>query len=195
MAHSTKLLFFAGSARAGSYNKKLARLAEQIALANGIPSAFADLGDYPLPIYDGDLEAADGPPENARKLKALMGVHTGIMIVAPEYNAGMTPLLKNTIDWVSRVRDEGEGPLQVFKTRVFALAAASPGGFGGMRGLIATRQTLELGLGAIVLPDQLTIPRAADAFDEAGHLKDAGQQAALKALIEKLARAAKALHG
>jgi NAD(P)H-dependent FMN reductase len=195
MPHTTKLLFFAGSARAGSLNKRLALLAEQIAIANGIPSAFADLGDYPMPIYDGDLEAAEGPPENARKLKALMGVHSGIFIVAPEYNAGITPLLKNTLDWISRVRDEGEPPLQVFRTRVFALASASPGGFGGIRGLVATRQTLELGLGALVLPDQLAIPRATDAFDTDGHLKDKGQQEALKGLIETLARAAKALHG
>ena len=195
MPQSTKLLFLPGSAREGSFNKKLARLAEQIALANGIASAIADLGDYPMPIYDGDLEAKAGPPDNARKLKALMSVHTGILIVAPEYNAGVTPLLKNAIDWVSRVRDEGEAPLTVFKTRVFALASASPGALGGLRGLTAMRQTLELGLGALVLPDQIAVPRANEAFDDQGHLKDKALQTALKGLIEKLARAARVLHG
>ena len=195
MPQSTKLLFLPGSAREGSFNKKLARLAEQIALANGIASAFADLGDYPMPIYDGDLEAKSGPPDNARKLKALMSVHTGIMIVSPDYNAGVSPLLKNAIDWVSRVRDEGEEPLAVFKTRVFALASASTGGQGGLRGLTPMRQTLELGLGALVLPDQVAVPRANDAFDDQGHLKDKALQTALKGLIEKLARAARVLHG
>src|SRR5690606_4141765 len=119
MPQSQKLLFFAGSAREGSYNKKLARLAAHIAEVNGIAATFADLGDYPMPIYDRDLELDGGVPENARKLKALMQVHGGVLIAAPEYNASITPLLKNTLDWVSRVRPEGEPPRQVFKTRVF----------------------------------------------------------------------------
>lgn len=195
MPHTTKLLFFAGSAREGSLNKKLARLAAEIAGANGIPATLADLGDYPMPIYDGDREARESVPENARKLKALMEVHPGVFIVSPEYNAGITPLLKNAIDWVSRIKDEGEIPLQVFKTRVFALASASPGVFGGLRSLIVTRQVLQLGVGALVLPDQVAVSRAAEAFDENGHLKDKAQQEALKGLIEKLARAAKVLHG
>ena len=111
-----------------------------IADANGIPATFADLGDYPMPLYNGDLEAAEGPPENARKLKALMQAHSGIFIASPEYNASITPLLKNTLDWVSHAREEGEEPLQVFKTRVFALGSASPGGMGGLRSLITCAQ-------------------------------------------------------
>jgi NAD(P)H-dependent FMN reductase len=148
-----------------------------------------------MPLYDADLEARSGQPENAKKLKALMEVHPGVFIAAPEYNAGITPLLKNAIDWISRIKTDNEAPLQVFKTRVFALGSASPGGFGGLRSLIATRQVLELGVGALVLPDQITVSRAADAFDEQGHLKDKAQQESLKKLIEKLARAAKVLHG
>ena len=114
---------------------------------------------------------------------------------SPEYNASITPLLKNTLDWVGRIETKGEAPLQVFKSRVFALGAASPGAFGGVRGLIATRQVLELGLGALVLPDQVLVAKAAEAFDGNGHLKDKALQSMLKTAVEKLARAAKVLHG
>jgi chromate reductase len=195
MTAAVRLLFFAGSARAGSYNKKLARLGTMIAEANGIPATFADLGDYPMPIYNGDLEAAAGQPENAHKFKALMAAHSGIFITCPEYNASITPLLKNTIDWVSHVRDTGEAPVEVYKTRVFALGSASPGGMGGLRSLTTVRQVLELGLGALVLPDQFAVPRAADAFGDDGHLKNKDSQENFKALIQKLARAAHVLHG
>jgi NAD(P)H-dependent FMN reductase len=185
----------AGSAREGSFNKRLARLAHDVAEANGIAATWADIGDYPMPIYDGDLEAREGPPENARKLKALLGVHAGVFIACPEYNASITPLLKNTLDWISRAREEGEAPLAVYKTRVFALGSASPGALGGMRSLIAVRQTLELGLGALVLPDQIAVPRANDAFGEDGHLKDKGQMELLKTVVQKLARAAHVMRG
>jgi NAD(P)H-dependent FMN reductase len=195
MPHTTKLLFMAGSSREGSLNTRLARLAAEIATVNGLPATVADLGDYPMPIYNGDLEAKDGPPENARKLKALFGVHKGIFIAAPEYNAGITPLLKNALDWVSRVKDPGEAPLAVYKSRVFALAAATPGALGGVRGLMATRQVLELGLGALVLPDQVLVAKAHEAFDAQGHLTDKALQTTLKTVVEKLARAARLLGG
>lgn len=190
-----RLLFVSGSSREKSWNKKLARLGHQIADANGIASAFADLGDYPMPIYNGDIETQEGSPENARKLKALMKVHSGIFIASPEYNASFSPLLKNAIDWVSHTRDEGEEPLEVFKTRVFAVGSASPGGMGGLRGLSQLRLVLEIGLSALVLPDQFAVPRAADAFDENGHLKNKDSQETFKQLIQKLARAAHVLHG
>jgi NAD(P)H-dependent FMN reductase len=190
-----RLLFVSGSAREGSHNKKLARLGATIADVNGIAATFADLGDYPMPLYDADLQAKDGIPENARKLEALMKVHTGVFAACPEYNASITPLLKNTIDWVSRIRREGEEPLAVFRTRVFALGSASPGGMGGLRGLTTVRQILELGLGALVLPDQFAVPRAHEAFNEQGHLKDKEAQGRFKSLIQKLARAAHVLHG
>ncbi|MGD9668779.1 MAG: NADPH-dependent FMN reductase [Hyphomicrobiaceae bacterium] len=195
MTSQVRLLFFAGSQRQASFNKRLARLGTSIAEANGITATFADLGDYPMPIYDGDAESAEGPPENARKLKHLMGLHTGIFIAAPEYNSSITPLLKNTLDWISRVREQDESPNEVFKTRVFALGSASPGGLGGLRGLNTVRQVLELGLGALVLPEQFAVPRAADAFDENGHLKNKESQETFKTLIQKLARAAHVLHG
>lgn len=190
-----RLLFIAGSSREKSFNKRLAKLGERIADANGIAGTFADLGDYPMPIYNGDYEQSEGSPENARKLKALMKVHSGIFIASPEYNASFSPLLKNAIDWVSHTRDEGEAPLEVFKTRVFALGAASPGGMGGLRGLSQLRLVLEIGLGALVLPDQFAVPRAVEAFDENGHLKNKDSQETFKQLIQKLARAAHVLHG
>lgn len=195
MSQSQKLLFISGSARQGSYNSTLARLAAHIAEANGIAATLVDLGSYPMPIYDGDLESKDGVPDNAHRLKALMQVHGGIFIAAPEYNASVTPLLKNALDWVSRIRADGEVPLEVYKTRVFALGSASPGAFGGVRGLITMRQVLAVGLGALVLPDQISIQRAASAFDEQGHLKDKVQQDMVKSIIQKLARAAKVLQG
>lgn len=190
-----RLLFIAGSAREKSFNKRLAKLGAAIAEANGIAATFVDLGDYPMPIYDGDIEVKSGPPENARKLKALMKAHSGVFIASPEYNASFSPLLKNAIDWVSHTRDEGEAPMEVFKTRVFSLGSASPGGMGGLRGLSQLRLVLELGIGALVLPDQFAVPRAVDAFDEHGHLKNKDAQENFKAVIQKLARAAHVLHG
>jgi chromate reductase, NAD(P)H dehydrogenase (quinone) len=195
MPSDVRLLFFAGSARAGSHNKRLATLGADIAHANGIKSTYADLGDYPMPLYDGDSEAAIGPPDNARKLLALMQMHAGVFIASPEYNASISPLLKNTLDWVSRIRDDGGAGLEVYKTRVFALGAASPGGTGGMRGLVAIRNVLEMGLGALVLPDQVLVPRAAAAFDGHGHLIDRDAQERFKTVIAKLASAARVLHG
>lgn len=189
-----RLLFIAGSARAESVNKRLAQLGAKIAEANGITSTFADLADYPMPIYDGDSEAADGVPVNARKLMALMLVHSGVFIASPEYNASISPLLKNTLDWVSRVRDESAGRA-VYTTRVFALGAASPGGMGGIRGLVAVRNVLEMGLSAVVLPDQVLVARATTAFDDHGHLADKTAQERYKTVIQKLARAAHLLHG
>jgi NAD(P)H-dependent FMN reductase len=195
MTGDVRLLFFAGSSRTGSFNMRLAQLGARIAEANGIPSTFADLGDYPMPIYNGDLERAEGQPENAHKFKELMAAHSGIFIASPEYNASITPLLKNTLDWVSHVRQPLPTGPEVFKTRVFALGSSSNGGMGGLRSLTTVRQVLELGLGALVLPDQFAVPRAADAYDEHGHLKNKDSQETFKALIQKLARAAHVLHG
>lgn len=191
----TRLLFFSGSSRTGSHNRRLAALAHAIAGANGIAATLADLGDYPMPLYNQDLQNAEGVPENARKFEALMRLHSGVFIACPEYNASITPLLKNTLDWMSRIRNEGEESLFVFKTRVFALGCSSPGGMGGLRGLNTVRQVLELGLGALVLPEQFAVPRAPEAYDDHGHLKNRDSQEQLKLLIQKLARAAHVLHG
>jgi len=185
-----RLLFFAGSTREGSYNKKLAWLARHIASANGIEGVFVDLKDYPMPLYNGDLEAEQGPPLKAQEFKALLGEYQGVFIASPEYNSSVTPLLKNTIDWVTRVRAKGETGLEVYKTRVFAISGASPGYYGTMRSLLHLRQILEVGIGATVIPQQLALPRAGDAFLEDGSLKDKAQQNLLKGVVEAFAIAA-----
>ncbi|MGH6824872.1 NADPH-dependent FMN reductase [Methyloceanibacter sp.] len=190
-----RLLFFAGSTREGSYNKTLARLAQHIATANGIEGVLVDLRDYPMPLYNGDLEAEQGPPQKAAEFKALLAEYQGVFIASPEYNSSVTPLLKNTIDWVTRVRAKGETGLEVYKSRVFAISGASPGYYGAMRSLLNLRQILEVGVGATVIPQQLALPRANDAFDEAGSLKDKAQQTLLKDVVEKLAIAAKRFAG
>jgi chromate reductase, NAD(P)H dehydrogenase (quinone) len=186
-----RLLFFAGSAREGSYNKKLARLAQRIATANGIEGVFVDLRDYPMPLYDGDLEAEHGPPAKAAEFKALLGEYQGVFIACPEYNSSITPLLKNTLDWVTRVRAEGETGLEIYRTRVFAISGASPGYYGAMRSLLTVRQVLAVGIGAMVIPQQLALPRANNAFEEDGSLKDEAQQRMLTGVVEALAVAAK----
>ena len=189
-----RLLFFAGSTREGSYNKKLARLAQHIATANGIEGVFVDLKDYPMPLYNGDLEVEQGPPQKAVEFKALLSEYQGVFIASPEYNSSVTPLLKNTIDWVTRVSAKGETGLEVYKTRVFAISGASPGYYGAMRSLLNLRQILAVGVGATVIPQQLALPRANDAFEEGGSLKDKAQQTMLKDVVEKLAIAAKRFH-
>lgn len=182
-----RLVFFAGSAREGSHNKKLARLGRHIAEANGIEAVFVDLADYHMPIYHGDLEDAEGVPERARALKALLEEYDGVMIVTPEYNASIPPLLKNTIDWVSRVKDKPD----VYKTRVFAVSGASPGYYGAMRSLLTLREILSVGLGALVIPQQMALPRASQAFEDDGSLNDENQQKMFADVVEALAVAAR----
>jgi chromate reductase, NAD(P)H dehydrogenase (quinone) len=191
----TRLLFFAGSAREGSFNKKLARLAQHVASANGIGAVFVDLADYPMPIYNGDLEAKEGPPERARVFKALLGEYQGVFIASPEYNSSVTPLLKNTLDWVTRVKEKGESGLEVFRTRVFAISGASPGYYGTMRSLLNLRQILSVGMGALVIPQQMALPRASEAFEADGSLKDRKQQDMLKGVVEALAVEARRFGG
>ncbi|QIT56107.1 NAD(P)H-dependent oxidoreductase [Aquisalimonas sp. 2447] len=178
------ILVFAGSARADSFNKRLARLAADRAREAGGMATFADLRDYPMPLYDGDLEREQGVPEHARRLKALLADHTGLVVVSPEYNGFITPLLKNTLDWLSRPDDDREG-LALFRNRVACVLSASPGGFGGMRSLALARQLLT-NLGVTVLPDQLAVPRAAQAFTDAGDLADQGTRERLDQICHRL---------
>jgi NAD(P)H-dependent FMN reductase len=188
-----KILVFAGSIRTGSFNARLAALAAKELALIGADVNRISLDDFPLPIYDGDLEAQSGPPENAIKLKRMIGIHHGVFIVSPEYNASLTPLLKNAIDWVSRVREGREPPLSAYKNRIFALGAASNGMHGGMRSLIALRQVLELGCGALVIPEQVAVARAADAFDDMDNLKDAPAAERLMTALRRLVEMARQL--
>jgi chromate reductase len=186
-----RILVFAGSIRTGSHNARLAALAaKELALA-GTEVTRISLEDYPLPLYDGDDEAKSGVPANAVKLKQMMGAHQGVFIASPEYNASVTPLLKNTIDWVSRVRERGEPPLAAFKNRVFALGGASDAQYGALRSLMALRQVLELGCGALVIPEQITVFRASEAFDEMDNLKEERTASQLKRVLQRLTDAAR----
>src|SRR5580693_3484455 len=168
-----QILVIPGSLRAASYNGRLAALAtKELTLADADVTRISLL-DYPLPIYDADLAEKSGPPQNALRLKRLISAHHGVFIASPEYNASLTPLLKNMIDWISIVREPGEPQLAAYQNRVFALGAASPGRSGGMQSLIALRQVLAVGCRALVLPEQIAVPLADAAFDEMDQLKEA----------------------
>jgi len=179
-----KILAFAGSARRDSLNKKLARVAADAARAAGTEVTFIDLDDYPMPIYHGDLEEKEGLPENCRRLKLLFAQHDALLLVSPENNASVTALMKNTLDWISRQDGEQSG-LAPYKGKVAALLAASPGGFGGMRGLTHLRHILQ-NFNVLVLSEQFVLPRAHEAFAADGSLKEAKQLAAVSALVQKL---------
>ncbi len=185
-----KILIIPGSIRTKSHNARLAALAaKELTLADAEVSQISLL-DYPLPLYDADHDMISGPPPNAVKLKKAMTAHHGVFITSPEYNASISPLVKNMIDWVSRVRERGETPYAAFHGRVFALGAASTDVFGGVRGLLTLRQVLELGCGALVIPEQVAVGNAEQAFDEMDNLKDARCAAALKALARRLVEVA-----
>jgi NAD(P)H-dependent FMN reductase len=181
MNYVPKILAFAGSARHGSYNKKFLKIAAAAAEAAGAEVTIVDLKDLPLPLYNADLEEKEGLSQNVRTLKELFLKHDALMIASPEYNSSITPLLKNTIDWVSRSLP-GEAPLACFKDKVVCLMSASPGALGGLRALAHVRDILG-NIGCIVLPQQQALPKAGEAFAEDGSLKDQKIQAA----IEKLA--------
>jgi chromate reductase, NAD(P)H dehydrogenase (quinone) len=185
-----KILVFAGSIRTASFNARLAALAvKELALLNADATRIS-LVDYPLPLYDGDTEATSGAPQNAVKLKRLFVIHHGVFIASPEYNASITPLLKNTLDWISRVRETAEPALVAYKQRVFALGAASNGTYGGYRSLIALRHVLELGCGALVLPEQIAVRDAATAFDDKDNLRDEANASRLRTVLGRLVESA-----
>jgi len=185
-----KILIIPGSLRTGSYNARLAAAAvKELALLQ-VDVTLISLSDYPLPIYDGDLEAKSGVPANAVNLKRMIGAHHGVLFVSPEYNSSVPPLLKNAIDWVTRVRDRNEMFGQVFRERAFAIAAASDGKFGGLRVLMALRQILALGCGAQVIPKQMALSFADQAFDEMDRLKDPADAELLRGTLRQLIDAA-----
>src|SRR6266568_606302 len=188
-----KILVIPGSLRAKSYNVRLAALATKELMLADADVTRISLLDYPLPIYDADSAETAGPPPNAVKLKQLMSAHQGVFIASPEYNASITPLIKNTIDWISAVRDAGEPPLAAYQNRVLAVGAASPGRSGGMQSLLALRQVLAVGCRALVIPEQITIPNADGAFDEMDQLTDARTATQLKTVVRRLVEYARML--
>lgn len=180
-----KILVIPGSLRTGSLNAKLAAvIAHEVAQA-GAEVTRISLGDFPLPIYDGDLQAKSGVPKNAVNLKRMMAAHHGVVVVTPEYNSSVPALVKNTVDWMTRVQDLHEVRGQVFRERPFAIAAASESRLGGARALAALRLILSA-CQATVIPSQLALPFATDAYDDMERLKHPADAEALKALVRQL---------
>ena len=180
-----KILVIPGSLRTGSLNARLAAVAAHELAVMGAEVTRISLSDFPLPIYDGDLQSKSGVPKNAVNLKRMIGAHHGVLIVTPEYNSSVPGLLKNTIDWVSRVQDAHETRGQVFRERAFAIAAASDNRLGGTRSLAALRLILAA-CHAVVVPNQLTLSFASEAYDDTDRLKHPADIEALKALVRQL---------
>jgi chromate reductase, NAD(P)H dehydrogenase (quinone) len=180
-----RILAFASSTRRESFNKKLVAIAAHGAREAGAEVTLIDLKDFPLPLFDQDLEAEQGMPENGKKLKKLFIDHDGLLIASPEYNSSFPAVLKNAIDWVSRPAP-GESSLVAFRGKVATLMSASPGALGGLRGLVHVRSILG-NIGVIVLPDQIAVAKAHEAFHADGSLNDPKQQAGIEGLGKTLA--------
>lgn len=166
-----RILVFAGSLRAGAFSISTADAAMKELALQGAAVTRISLGDYALPLMDEDLEREKGVPENARRLAAQIGAHDGLLIASPEYNASIPPLLKNAIDWVSRVRRDGDRPFKPFAGKVAALCSSSDGAFAGMRGLYHLRAVL-MACHVEVISPQCSVARASQAFDEDGQFRD-----------------------
>jgi NAD(P)H-dependent FMN reductase len=191
MSNTPKILAFAGSTREASWNKRLVKVAAEGARSAGAEVTVIDLRDFPMPLYDGDIEAGEGLPEAARRLKALLIEHQGLLISSPEYNGGMSAVLKNAIDWVSR--KEGDEPgLAAYRDKVAGIMSTSPGQLGGLRGLVHIRQILT-NVGVLVVPQQHALGGAGDAFGDDGMLLDNVQQATVTGIGARVARMIKAL--
>ena len=182
---TARILAFAGSLRRESFNKKLVPIAAKGARDAGAEVTLIGLEDFPLPLFDQDLETRQGMPENGMKLKQLFIDHDGLLIASPEYNSSITAVLKNAIDWVSRPAP-GEPSLVAFRSKVATLMSASPGALGGLRGLVHVRSILS-NIGVIVLPDQIAVAKANEAFNADGSLKDSKQQSGIEGLGHTLA--------
>ncbi len=187
MPTTPKILVFGGSLRRDSFNQKLAAIAAQGAREAGAEVTLIALRDFPLPVFDQDLEAAQGKPEAAARLKALFLEHDGLIIASPEYNSSVTAALKNAIDWVSRADRDDEPMVAAFSGKSAVLCAASPGGLGGLRGLVHLRAILG-NIGVTVLPDQVAVSAAHQAFKEDGSLADEKLGERVKQLGAGLAR-------
>jgi len=181
-----KILAFAGSTRTDSFNKKLVKIAADGAREAGADVTIIDLRDYPMPLYDEDLEKKEGLSSSTRKLKELMSSHHGFLISSPEYNSSISGVLKNTIDWTSRQGDD-KSPMSCFKDKVAGIMSASPGGLGGLRGLVHVRAILE-NMGVMVIPSQAAISKANDVFNLDGTMKNEKQEQQVKKIGTNLAQ-------
>ena len=190
----SRILAFSGSSRKESFNKKLVKIAAIGAEEAGASVTVIDLADYPMPLFDEDLEAKEGIPKNALKFKKLLMEHDAIMIASPEYNSAFSPLLKNVLDWASRTESKEESPLAAYQGKVAVIMSASPGALGGSRGLVFLRMLLA-NMGVIVLPEQKAISAAFKAFNKDGSLSDEKNQKSVLEIGSKLESAVSKLKG
>ncbi len=182
---TAQILAFAGSARKNSWNKKLVQYAARVAKEQGAIVTVIDLADYPMPIYDGDLEETDGVPETAKALKKLMCDHDGILIASPEYNSEIPPLVKNIVDWVSRPDPGDERRLVAYSGKTAAVLSAAPGALGGTRVRMSLRALFSY-LGMIVVPEQYGLSNCTKAFEDDGSLRPDIDQTLLIETIQRL---------
>lgn len=190
---TTKILAFAGSTRKDSFNRKLIQTSANYAADNGIAITVVELEEYPMPLYNQDLEKNEGFPDSVKKLKTLFLQHQGLLLASPEYNSSITPLLKNTIDWVSRKESENEPGLAAYQGKVAGILSASAGALGGMRSLNHLRDILG-NIGVVVIPNQLAISKADEAFTTELRLKDEKKASSLIKLLQSLSKTTEALH-
>jgi chromate reductase, NAD(P)H dehydrogenase (quinone) len=184
------ILVFAGSIRTGAYSGKTADAATKELALQGAEVTRISLADYPLPIMDQDLEVEKGVPENAFKLARLIASHDGLLIASPEYNSSIPPLLKNTIDWVSRIHKDGGRPFKPYAGKIAALCSSSDGNFAGARGLYHLRSVL-MNCGVEIITPQCSVPRAQEAFDEDGQFKDEHLRRRMETVVRTLIERAK----
>ena len=188
----TKLLFLAGSTRKDSLNKKLAKYASIRAAAMGAEVKFIDLADFEMPIYNGDYEEANGLPENAIKLKNLFIEHDGFFIASPEYNSSFPPVLKNALVWISRPHEDNEESLKAYNNKVAALGAVSPGGLGGIRGLVPLRMMLG-NINVTLTPTQVCVSDGYNAFNDEGDMIKDDQKGLLEKTVKQFVETAQKL--
>ena len=187
---SVKLLFFAGSARATSLNKKLAKAAAREAEALGAVVTFIDLKDYPMPLYCGDLEEREGIPRAAHELADVLRDHDGVFIAAPEYNSSITPLLKNTLDWVSRLRQSTSPAQTPWHDKIYAVGSTSMGAFGGIRVIQSMTALLTNGYQVQVIPNTIAVARGHEVIGEAGEINSEPVETLLREAMKVLVAAA-----
>ncbi|SEB60908.1 NAD(P)H-dependent FMN reductase [Nitratireductor aquibiodomus] len=180
-----KILVFAGSIRTGAFSGQTADAAMKELAQQGAEVTRISLADYPLPIMDQDLEKDKGIPENAYRLGRLIAAHDGVLIASPEYNASIPPLLKNTIDWVSRISKDGGKPLRPWAGKSIGLCSSSDGNFAGIRGLYHLRAVL-MNCKADIITQQCSVARAQDAFDENGDFRDDRTRGMMEAVCSSL---------
>jgi chromate reductase, NAD(P)H dehydrogenase (quinone) len=195
MAEPLRVLVTSGSSRQGSYNRTLADLVANIVAEQGAQPNRFDLRDLALPIYDGDFEAANGPPPGAQRFSDAMAESDALFIATPEYNGFPTPLLINAFDWLSRLKSAPGHPAGADATagKAAGLVGASPGHLGALRSMNYVRQYLQMNFGMLVVPQQLAVSRAMNAFDAGGQFKDAGQRTMLEGVVKALIHTAGAL--